>query len=337
MEKIFSNGGRIILLNTEGYFNTISNSPREFFSSLSNISRLLPLDLDNGTTSQNTSMPLQGFTGNMEILGKINLNSSSLSLLEEGSYPYMLNAAQVTIFNETNDSLISFDDMSIKSLKLIGHSEIIINLTGMLKLPDMLSHHNYIGMSIPNDFNMTVRLYPERLSYMEIVTQNRSLVNHIKVNNGSKIDFYNMRAGPSLKFVPVLLKNPEIKLDGYASIKNAYFDGYLDNSGGLLVGDAFDFQGKLNTTFDFVDHYNKPYRTGISTQYITYLQSFDMDGSIQQEEHKELLKLPGDIYFKSKEDIPLEKIFSSSTNIITLIILTTVTIIGVLRIRMVHP
>jgi hypothetical protein len=282
-------------------------------------------------------MPLQGFTGNMEILGKINLNSSSLSLLEEGSYPYMLNAAQVTIFNETNDSLISFDDMSIKSLKLIGHSEIIINLTGMLKLPDMLSHHNYIGMSIPNDFNMTVRLYPERLSYMEIVTQNHSLVNHIKVNNGSKIDFYNMRAGPSLKFVPVLLKNPEIKLDGYASIKNAYFDGYLDNSGGLLVGDAFDFQGKLNTTFDFVDHYNKPYRTGISTQYITYLQSFYTDGNIEQ--HEELLKLPGDVHSntKEKEDIPLEKIFSSSSNIITLIVLSTVTIIGFLLIRMIHP
>jgi hypothetical protein len=332
MEKTFSNGGRIILLNAEGYFNTISNSPREYFSSLSNISKLLPLDSDNGS-SQNTSRPLRGFIGNMEILGKINLNSSSLSLLEEGSYPYMLNAAQVTIFNKTSDSLISFDNVSIKSLKLIGRSEIIINLTGMLKLPGMISDHNYIGMSIPNGFNMTVRLYPERLSYMDIVTRNDSLINHIKVNNGSKIDLYNIRAGSSLKFVPVLLKNPEIKVNGQASIKNAYFDGYLDNSGGLLVGDPFDFQGKLKTTIDFIDHYNKPYRTGTSTQYLTYLQSFYMDGNL--EKHEELLKLPGQVPSDSK--IPLEKIFSSSINIITLIVLSTVTIIGVVLIRTIHP
>jgi hypothetical protein len=336
MEKIFSNGGRIILVNAEGYFNTISNSPSKFFSSLSNISKLLPLDSDNGTT-QNTSNTLQGFIGNMEILGKINLNSSSLSLLEEDSYPYVLNAAQVTIFNKTNDSSISFDNMSIKSLKLIGRSEININLTGMLKLPEMLSDHNYIGTSIPNDFNMTVRLYPERLSYIDILAQNNSVINHIKVNNGSKIDFYNIRAEPPLKSVPVLLKNPEIKVNGRASIKNAYFNGFLDNSGGLHVGDAFNFQGTLKMTFDFIDHYNKALRGGTSTQYITYLQSFYTDGNIEQ--HEELLKLPGDVHSntKEKEDIPLEKIFSSSSNIITLIVLSTVTIIGVLLIRMIHP
>lgn len=107
--------------------------------------------------------------------------------------------------------------------------------------------------------------------------------------------------------------------------------------GNLLVGDAFDYQGKLKMTFDFIDHYNKPYRGGTSTQYITYLQSFYMDGNIEQ--HEELLKLPGDVpsNTKEKEDIPLEKIFSSSINIITLIVLSTATIIGVLLIRTIPP
>ena len=39
-----------------------------------------------------------------------------------------------------------------------------------------------------------------------------------------------------------------------------------------------------------------------------------MDGKLDQD--KEDLKLPGDIYFKSKEKVPLVKIFSSPINII---------------------
>jgi ABC-type uncharacterized transport system permease subunit len=51
-----------------------------------------------------------------------------------------------------------------------------------------------------------------------------------------------------------------------------------------------------------------------------------MDGNM--EKHEELLKLPTDVPSDSK--IALEKIFSSSINIITLIVISAVIIIGVL-------
>ena len=87
----------------------------------------------------------------------------------------------------------SFENLLIKSLKLVGDSEIIINVTGKLKLPEMRSDHNYISMRIPNDFNMTVKLSPAKHSYREIINDNRSFNNRIRIYNESKVDIYNIR------------------------------------------------------------------------------------------------------------------------------------------------
>ena len=43
VEKYFSNGGKIVLVNAEGYFNAISKYPRNFFS-LSKFANLLDLN-----------------------------------------------------------------------------------------------------------------------------------------------------------------------------------------------------------------------------------------------------------------------------------------------------
>jgi hypothetical protein len=54
---------------------------------------------------------------------------------------------------------------------------------------------------------------------------------------------------------------------------------------------------------------------------------------------KEFLKLPGDISTQAREegkDIPLQKVLSSSTNIIVLIGLTTITVIAIWLLRRMH-
>lgn len=127
--------------------------------------------------------------------------------------------------NENNNSPTSYDKLLIKSLKLTGNYKVLIKLTIMLKLPDMRSDHNYISIPIPNHFNMTVLLYPERLCNMEIFTENGTFSKHIQVNNNSRIEFYDIKASHSLRFVPVLLKNPEITVNAHTSIKNANFNG----------------------------------------------------------------------------------------------------------------
>lgn len=108
--------------------------------------------------------------------------------------------------------------------------------------------------------------------------------------------------------------------------------------GTLETGDPIDLQGKIKAKFDFIDQYNEHYRKAAEIKYITYLQSITMDdGSTYQ--HKEFLRQLGDISTQAKEEgkvIPLEKVLSSSSNIIVLIGLTTITLIAIWLLRKMH-
>jgi hypothetical protein len=327
IEKNFSGGGKIILLNARGYFNSISDSPTQYFFTLSNISKLLPVYLGKATTSQNTSIPSKGFIGKMQINGKVTLNASSLLLPSEDNNPYPINTTRIAIFKNGTNIPIVLQNVSIKDLKIMGDYVANIDMRGSLELPDIRTNRDYIGMEIPSGFNMTIRLSPKELGNMEIVTQNGSSIRSIKVSNDSTIELYSINSASPSKSVPVVLKRPEMKVDGHISIKRTYFDGFINARGGLSTGVPLDLQGHLETRFDLVDNFEQPYRNATRSTYVTYLQSLAMDGSFKED--KEQVKLPGDIYFKAKEtgqNIPLKKILNSPSNIITLIILISITV-----------
>jgi len=129
-----------------------------------------------------------------------------------------------------------------------------------------------------------------------------------------------------------MLKNPEISIVGHTSIKNSYFDGYLTGSGALNDGVNLDFQGNFKTRLAFTDDYNEHYRSGIRSNYISYLDGVDMIGSTDQK--TDALKLPGDvssIAIKNGDSLPLIKILTSSTNVITFasLILATISAIWI--------
>jgi hypothetical protein len=328
IEKKFDNGGRIVLVNAEGYFNTISNSPSNYFLSLSNITKLLSVDLKTtSTASHTTSLPMRSFTGDLEVLGKVTLNTTSLSIAKN-VYPHSLDIDRISVVDTRNHSQTTYNNSFVKDLKLVGNADIMINLTGALKLPDMISNRNYIGVSIPSMFNVTIQLSDESNSQIEIFAQNNGVVNTIRGSNGSKINLYNVKAQSPINFIPVLLKEPQLTVDGRTIIKEPYFNGYFNEFGQLSTGSPIDFEGKLNMKFHFVDDYNEPFYGATSTQFISYLQSVTMTESTAKPES--LLKIPGDIseYAKIKgESINLEKILTSPSNIVTIMVLIVVTLI----------
>jgi len=335
VEKTCTNGGKIVLINAEGYFNTIMNSPRQFFYSLSNISRLIGLNYTGVTTFNNTAIPIKGFIGNMEVSGKISLNTGSLSLLDNDTYPYSITAKHITIFNKSSNSIIPFDNVSIKSLKLVGSSETKINTTGKLKLPEMNSQGDYISTTIPNDFNMTVILFPESHAYMSIIAENHSSIDNLQVNNDTKIDFYDLRAEPPLNYVPILLKNPEVTVNGNTNIKNANLDGYLTTTGALNRGTPFGFEGNLKTKFDYNDNYYEPHSGTTITKYISFLHYLKMDGKTNQSlDH---LKIPGDIPLSAKgQDFQLANILYTWNNILAVIVAVLVSVVGTWLIQRIY-
>ena len=137
VEKKVPTGGKIILVNSQGFFNTISNFPKQYFPSLSNISVPLPIDKPVPQPAKNNSLPMQGYVGKMKISGMVTLNSSSL-LLNEGINTFPINASRITIFNNDSKIPITYKDVSIKDLKLMGDYHVNINFSGQSELTGQL-------------------------------------------------------------------------------------------------------------------------------------------------------------------------------------------------------
>jgi len=332
-EKKFPTGGKIILLNSEAFFNSISNFPNQYFLSLPNIPIPLPIEKSVPIPSKNNSLPMQGYIGNMKMTGIVTLNTSSL-LLTDGINTYPINASRIIIFNNGTKSSITYDDVSIKDLRLMGDYHLIINYSGLSELPGISSHQDYINMNIPTGFNMSVKLESKGGGRIEIANQSDSETKSISLYNNSQVEFYNLRTNNTF---PVLVKEPKLSVNGHVYIDNAYLSSHLTVRGKLHLGAPLDLQGRLTTNFAFVDNFYQPYHNATKIQYITYLQSLTMDGKLGHD--KVDLRLPGDIYYKSKQEVPLVKIFSSTINIFfmsALIIMTIVLSRHLLKKRLQH-
>ena len=327
IEKNFSKG-KIVLLNAGAYFNSLSNLSKQYFYSLSNLSNLLSINVGTAPESQNTSVPMKGIIGDLEALGQITINSSSLELPEDSNNPNELNATTITILNKIANSSITMNNTVIKNLKLNGRYDVLINLTGTMKLPGMNSKGNYFSLFIPNNFDMAVQLHPETSSSMEFFATSNNVTDSIKVTNNSSIELRGLKSASSLNYTPALMKKPQIIVQGNTSINNANFNGYLTGTGALDGGMELNVKGALKAKFDFVDHYQEHSNDVTNIKYISYLDTIEMDGVTYPKQ--ESLKLPGDISSsaaKNGQDIPLTKITTSTINIVTLIVLILIALI----------
>jgi hypothetical protein len=266
----------------------------------------------------------------IQISGKVTFNSSFLtsSMPYDYNEPYLINTSRISIFKSGADVPIVLNNASIKDLKVTGDHEGMIDIMGTLELPDVRSNRDYFGIQIPTGSNMALKLSPNGIGNMEIVTQNESSVKSISFSNDSRVEIYNVKAPSPWKLIPILLKEPKMSVDGSIRIKHAYLSGFINERGRLDLGPPVDFRGNLETKLELVDNFNQPYRNTTSSTSVTYLQTLVEDGTFSQD--KDDPKLPGDIYFGAKQrgqEIPLEKILTSPSNIITVIGLITVTII----------
>jgi hypothetical protein len=333
IEKTFPNQGKIVFINAAGYYNAISALPVRYFLSLGNFSEMLGFKKDASklvSPSPQDRATSNGFIRNMNLSGNITLNSSSLLLADRTSYPYPVNAWRVDIYNKTNSPPITLNNVSLKNLNAIGRYNASINFMGKIELPDSMSDRSYIGLSIPTDFNMTISLYPQRFGYIEMVTQNGTSTNSIKINGESKIEFHKIRPYAPLKYIPVLLKNPEIKINGDTNISNGLQNGLLTKRGSLNTGSPLEINGQLNTKFGFVDNYKQFHKNETLINYITYLQSVTMNNTLQEhKQHLIFLSDFGSILRDRELDMALQNALTSPSNIIFAVVLSIATIIAV--------
>jgi hypothetical protein len=289
-EKNYANGGKIILVNAGGYFDAISESPVQYLTTLSNISSILGIRFPEAPHNSFTTLPTEQYIGSFDISGNVTLKSKSLQLnnytqnyMDSPDYKrlenYSITTEGIKIYKD-NKLKSNLGNASIIDIKLIGDYDTIIKSKN-LKLPYMTSEYNYFGMLLPK-FNLTINLSDELLSSAQLVIQNQQNqtstgITKINVEKGSTITFDNIQSkllsidsDPISISVPttILLKNPDIELDGKAKYSMLEFWwNYLEKT-------KYDVQG-LKTNLKFIDEYIRPDGNGTKAEYITFLNNTD--------------------------------------------------------------
>jgi hypothetical protein len=329
IEKHFTNSGRIIYINSEGYFKAIYNNPKKYFASLAHFSDLFDSNPIKSVSikPQNVSRPIKAFIGDMEMSGKISINGSSFSIINASTNSDKIEVKATSILDKNGNLKNYFENLSIINMNLSGQYGVSIDSLGTLTMPGALTQHDYVQISLPNEFNMTLTLFDNKNSHAEILTKNNSSIDKVELNNGSKVVFYKVKSGGLLKSVPVIIKSPLIAVGGNLNFKKGNFYGDLRYL-------PLNVSGHAEARFDFIDDYKESNGNTTKIQYLSYLRSLTLDGKMKQA--NQVFKLPGDIPYDLKKrglGVPLISILSSLSNIALVIAISigTMTLIWFIR------
>ena len=189
IERHFTNSGRIIYVNSQGYFEAVYNNPKKYFSSLSNFSEIFDSKSANESKSligQNLTTPIKRFIGKVEMSGKISINSSFFSIINV-SNSHNIEVKDAYIIDKQGRLKNYFENLSILNMELSGRYEVSIDSLGEIVMPGTLAQRDYVQMSLPNGFNMTLRLLDNKSSHAKIFTGNNTSMNSIEINGESKV------------------------------------------------------------------------------------------------------------------------------------------------------
>jgi hypothetical protein len=340
--------GRIIIVNIQGYFDTLFHSPEKFFQSLSVIPNLIGLENDVNKTEElhtKKEIPITRFIGNFDAIGQVLINSSSFSLVDKYLDPEHSLRGDIFFSKHKNgdgkgeDMGLKFKDALIKDLKLIGPYEVSISSNGIFHMPSRPSEYDYVVFAVLLPLDTIIKLYNG--SSAEISIGNST--HYFGSNGGSEIRIHNLKLGNE-GFLEALMKSPQIKVtDGKSKFSRLYSDDPLAEQLGEEIGlDEVrpDFSGaetevigNLSFQFDHVDHYSSSYKNGTTLMYISYLKSLKLDRTSTLVQDTDPFKVPGDLSHKAKElgmYIPLKRVVVSDVNIL-LLILIPITIIIIIK------
>jgi hypothetical protein len=324
IEKTFPSGGKIVFINSAGFFDSIKSHKNDILM-LANVTNLMNVKSNTNLNLSKYSLSLfkpenqygntNKFIGLMELEGKIKINSRSILPYNQWNelHNLTLKVDKLKLSNKIEN--LTFDNVTIKNLKFYGGYEGEINSTGSFSLPSSNSFYDYIDLHMPREFSLKIKITPKEYGAAKITLINQSKLETFNFTDNVEIYIQKRSNELSNSSLSFLIKNPEIKLIGKANIDSPNFSEVP------LSGSRFlKINGTISTILDHVDdHYEKSDKT-IGARYITYLNGLNITGSTNPQIDK--LLIMGDISYRAKNHhigIPLQEIFSSTQNI-TLII-----------------
>jgi hypothetical protein len=257
------------------------------------------------------------------------------------------------------DNNYHFKNMVIKNLKLYGGPfEITINSTNSTRpmyFPITSSYDDYVAMSIPRDFDVTINFIQSNSTYaqLDMLDDNEKNAfksikvlghgdNSIDSENGTvQIALNKVRTDiKSVRYITVLMKDPEINvISGNKNItKDQDHQGssiqFKRNTPESVPTEIGRDVGNLKFKVDHVDNYDEAFHKFTKTQFITYLkndiQITNMAPHIDEPSlfTKLMSKKPGDISESAKQngiEVPWRKVLHSINNMILALMIMFIT------------
>jgi hypothetical protein len=381
--------------------NDITSNRTSNFETLSQVASFIGIPHDTlpvkKNTPQITSASMTRLIGDIRISSGQNviINGSSLvfpdsnSNSSKTSASYNLSADDVSVStgnsrqisltnyrlinNNITNQIIStennyyFKKALIKDLELFGGPfEIIINVTNSTRpmyLPTSLSYNDYVAMSIPKGFDMTIKFSTSNStcaqfdlikkndthSFQRIKVFGNSSSSYDESSSTGKILFHNVRGDiRDIRYLTALMKSPEIKIINENSdkeIANPVDEQsnsleYRINSPDSPPIEIQKGMGDITMNIDHIDNYNENYLNWTRTKFITYLkndiQVTDKDNNIISQTKEQPLftrlmsKMPGDISEFAKEhgiEVPWRKVIISQPGILIAIAVLVILIV----------
>ena len=266
------------------------------------------------------------FVGDLTISGPTIITSSSLSLPNaNASY----NVGSISI---SNDSVLTgsnirnnnLKNLLIENLTLSGSYRAIVESKGVVTVPSSVSQYDYIELSVPKTFDLTLKTLDGTGKAEFIATISNDSGDYklpLIVENNEEIRFHNITLQNSSNLKQTLvMKGPEINATGDIMFDSLY----------IPHRDVRDVKlRELNASLGHSDTYLTNYKNASRVQYVTYINW------IQPEriplDKQMVLKIPGDISERAKRmglQVQWQGIMLSENGIILLFSVLSVTIIA---------
>ena len=251
----------------------------------------------------------------MELNGQTNIKSTSLIPYNDQNKPENLNLQVNKLVLSNGTKKTNFDNVTIKELRFYGQYTAEINSSGFMSIPSSNSFYDYVDFHMPMESSIKIKVIPRVSGGAEVSLVNNSKVNIFNFTDDFEIDIQKGVVTSANHPLNFLVKNPDIKFTGNATIDNPDFSNYP------LSGSRFlKINGTISTKFDHVDDYNEKNDRSTETRFITYLNSLNITGKTNP--YIEKLRIMGDISYRARNhdvNVPLQQIFTSTQNIILLV------------------
>jgi hypothetical protein len=199
----------------------------------------------------------------------------------------------------------------INELKFYGRYGVVINSSGVSYLPTVSSSKpDYFTISLPAGSNLSINIEEGGGSGVFMIGNSSQPFHVIK---GGKVEFQGIEPIEQPYSVSVLMKRPQINVNGSANFKNIISNDILVPS-----GEKGEVNGTLALRLGYLDQYDENTRKGGKIQYLTYLDNLRIKKEMGSTGDRLGIRLPGDVSESLEIQVSWIKVIFSNSSLIAL-------------------